>query len=125
MKVALITPWENVWVPMYRAEFEKRGHEFIVCKHQAPKDTDMVLHGWCNQTVIHPTARNVVFLRRYELFSGGLGTIDWSKVSDLIFVNSWIKTMAEDILRQNNVTVRTHLIYNSVIESKWTFKDRK
>ena len=124
MKVALITPWDNAWIPHFERIFVSRGHQFGVFKSQAPKDSDIVLHGWAAGTPVVPTAKNVVFLRRYELFDGGLTRVNWKHVQALICVSSWIKALAERILKENEVSVPTHLIYNGVDLDKWTFSER-
>ena len=124
MKVALLSPWENAWIPLYRKVFERRGHEFIICRHAAPIDSQVVIHGWATGTPAVDGARNIVFLRRYEFFAGGLEKIDWSKTYALICVNSWIKGLVDGILSENGVTVPTHLIFNAVDEIKWTFANR-
>lgn len=125
MKIALITPWENAWIPLYRAAFERRGHEFIVCTRAAPSDSDVVLHGWAAGTPPVKGARNIVFLRRYELFDGGLERIDWAHIDDMICVNSWIMDAAQTILKEKGVSVPVHLIFNAVDESDWTYAVRK
>lgn len=124
MKVALITPWQNAWVPLYEKAFEARGHQFGVFEKRAPSDSDVVLHGWATGTPSVPKARNIVFLRRYELFDGGLPKVEWSKTHALVCVNSWIKTVAEKIFDGENIKTPVHLIYNAVDASKWTFAER-
>lgn len=125
MKVALITPWENAWIPQYRAESEKRGHDFIVCKQAAPKDSDIVLHGWATGTPVVEGAANLVFLRRYELFGGAAANVPWKKIDALICVNSWIKEFVDRSLKEAGFEVPTHLIYNAVDEHRWTYRERK
>lgn len=125
MKVALITPWQNAWVPHFREEFEARGHQFGVFPKFAPSDCDVVIHGWATGTPVVPRAKNIVFLRRYELFDGGLAKVDWSKVSALICVNSWFKHVAETIFQHENIKVPVHLIYNAVNLKKWSYTERK
>lgn len=125
MKVALLTPWQNAWVPHFKRAFESRGHKFGVFPKIAPLDSDIVIHGWATGTPVVPRARNIVFLRRYELFDGGLAKVDWSQVHALICVNSWFKQIAETIFSDEKINVPVHLIYNAVNLDKWTFKERK
>lgn len=125
MKVALLTPWSNAWVPHFRDAFERRGHKFGVFPKYAPVDSDIVIHGWATGTPVVPKARNIVFLRRYELFDGGLAKVDWPKVHSLICVNSWFKQVAETIFESEKINVPVHLIYNAVNLDKWTFAERK
>ena len=124
MKVALITPWQNAWVPLYEKAFKDRGHEFGVFEKQAPRDSDVVLHGWCTGTKAVDGAKNIVFLRRYELFDGGLARVEWSKVQHLVCVNSWIKNIAEQIFEAEKIQTPVHLIYNAASFDKWKYADR-
>jgi glycosyltransferase involved in cell wall biosynthesis len=125
MKIALVTPWQNAWVPHYEQAFKKRGHEFGVFPKHAPTDSDIVLHGWATGTPAVNKARNIVFLRRYELFDGGLAKVDWAKTSDLICVNSWFKKVAETVFEAEQIKVPVHLIYNAVNLEKWTYAERR
>lgn len=124
MKVALVTPWENAWVPLFKKEVESRGHEFEVTK--SPSSADVVLHGWASGAS-QPVkgARNIMFLRRYELFDGGLSKVDWSGVDALICVNSWIKGVVENIFNENRIKTPVHLIYNGTDLDRWKWKERK
>lgn len=125
MKVALVTPWQNAWVPHYEAAFKRRGHQFGVFPKHAPTDSDIVLHGWATGTPVVNKARNIVFLRRYELFDGGLAKVEWAKVQALICVNSWFKSVAETIFEAEKIKVPVHLIYNAVNLEKWSYSERK
>jgi glycosyltransferase involved in cell wall biosynthesis len=126
MKVALVTPWSNAWVPYFKAGVEARGHEFVTAaKVYQVKDADVVLHGWTGQGATLPGARNIVFLRRYELFDGGLSRTDWKNVDALICVNTWIADVAKRSLRAKGLGTPVHMIYNGTDPSRWTFKDRK
>lgn len=125
MKVALLTPWQNAWVPYFKRVFESRGHQFSVFPKVAPRDADIVIHGWATGTAPVNGARNIVFLRRYELFDGGLAKIDWSKIHSMICVNSWFKKVAETILQGEKIEVPVHLIYNGCDIKNWKFKERE
>jgi glycosyltransferase involved in cell wall biosynthesis len=125
VKVALLSPWDNAWVPYFRAAFESRGHKFTFMKKPREEVFDVVLHGWATgDTPIYESAKNIVFLRRYELFDGGLAKVQWEDVSDLICVNSWIKTIAEEVLSGKGVSTKVHLIYNGTDINRWRFKER-
>lgn len=135
MKVALVTPWDNAWIPYLKQAVEKRGHDFILKNtwHEDPLSSarrsglyDVVLHGWSNGAS-QPVdgARNVFFLRRYELFDGALTKVYWKNVDALIVVNSWIKQIVENNFKCRGITVPVHLIYNGTDLSKWTYKERK
>lgn len=126
MKVALITPWSNAWVPYFEAAVARRGHEFLLAKksHQA-KDADVVLHGWTGQGPMLDGARNIVFMRRYELFDGGLSRTEWKKADAMICVNKWIARVVSRSFKAMGVSVPVHTIYNGTDTKNWTFKSRK
>lgn len=126
MRVALVTPWDNAWVPYFRKSIEARGHEFKLFRpQQALANADVVLHGWASgDSQPLAGARNIMFLRRYELFDGGLGRVDWKGIRDLICVNSWIKDIVESTLKERRAATRVHLIYNGTDVSRWRFRAR-
>lgn len=125
MRVALVAPdWGNSWIPMIQAEVERRGHEFKrSVKGFVFGEADIYLHAWADGSPIGG-ARNVMFLRRYELFNGALAKIDWANVQDLILCNTWIKSVVDRYFEAQGIKTRTHLIYNAVDTSAWTFRDR-
>lgn len=122
MKVALVTKWDNAWVPMFKEEIEHRGHQFALCDQ--PEPADVVIHGWAWTQPVK-NARNVMFLRRYELFSGGLQKVDWSGIDQLICVNKWIEQVVSDSFNRKGVKTPVSTIYNAVDLKSWTFKERK
>ena len=129
MRVLLLSPWDNAWIPYLRAEFERRGAEFEAIKPTNSAFSgmpDLVLHGWANglsRPIIG--ARNVMFLRRYELFDHGLSKTYWSRVDQLICVNAWIADRVRETFCRQAITVPVTVIYNGVDVDKWTFKTRK
>jgi glycosyltransferase involved in cell wall biosynthesis len=125
MKVSLISPWKNAWVPYYKQAFEKKGFDFVhVPDTSSVSNSDIVLHAWsASQPILG--ARNLMFLRRYELFSGDFKRINWKNVDTLVCVNSWIKDIAEEIFRNNNISTPVKLIYNGTDLTKWKFRERK
>lgn len=127
MKVALVTPWANAWIPYFQKAIEARGHQFSLFTGNPPLRgwADVVIHGWTGQSKPLEGARNVMFLRRYELFDGGLSKVDWKHVDALIVVNSWIKQVVENTFKERGINVPVHLIYNGTDLSKWKYKVRK
>lgn len=145
MRIALVAPdWGNSWIPLFKNEVESRGHEFFhweagkecplrfygphANKH-GPGESghdffDVLLHAWATSEPV-PGKRNIMFLRRYELFDNCLSKQNWEHVSDLIIVNSWIKFIVDDYFKRKQIKTKTHLIYNAVDTSQWTFKERK
>ena len=125
MRVALVTPWDNAWVPMYREAIQKRGHEFVHLKKAEAGHFDVVIHGWMTDAPMISGARNVMFLRRYELFTGVLNRVRWDSVEHLICVNRWIAEVVKSSLGRMKVKTPVSTIYNAVDTKKWTFKKRK
>lgn len=122
MKVALLTPWDNAWVPHFRLAFERRGHTFALDLTASP---DVVLHGWSSgHTQPVKGARNIFFLRRYELFEGGLRKVDWGAVDALVVVNAWIKDRVAEYFHAHDIGVPLHLIYNGTDPELWKFRRR-
>jgi glycosyltransferase involved in cell wall biosynthesis len=126
MRVALVTPWDNAWVPYFRKSIEARGHEFGLYRpKQALANADVVMHGWASgDSQPLAGARNVMFLRRYELFDGGLARVDWKGVDALVCVNTWIRDVVTNVFEQNKVKTPVHMIYNGTDVSRWRFKER-
>ncbi len=125
MKVILITPWDNAWVPFFAKAIKDRGHEFKCVPTVGHEKADVFIHGWAGQSQAVNGARNIVFLRRYELFSGGLGRVNWKDVDALICVNSWVMDRVKDVFEVNGTKTPVHLIYNGTDLEKWKFKERK
>ena len=126
MKVVLLSPWLNAWVPLYRAAYEARGHEFMHCKTDLAPHADIYLHAWATgDTTPRYGSKNYVFMRRYELFAGGLRKVKWKAMDGLVVVNSWIKGVVEEAFKHNGVTTPVHLIYNGTDLSRWRFKLRR
>jgi len=125
VRVALISPWDNAWVPHYKQAFEKRGHEFHWLKKAEAGNFDIALHGWAVDSPMYTAKRNIMFLRRYELFSGYLEKIRWQSVDELVCVNRWIKGIVESVLRNKGIKTNVHMIYNGTDVGGWKFKQRK
>jgi glycosyltransferase involved in cell wall biosynthesis len=126
MRVALVTPWDNAWVPYFRKSIEARGHEFGLYRPKmALANADVVVHGWASgDSQPLAGARNVMFLRRYELFDGGLGRVNWAGVDALVCVNAWIKGVVERVFVEKGVKTPVHMIYNGTDPSRWRFRER-
>jgi glycosyltransferase involved in cell wall biosynthesis len=116
LKVVLVTPWNNAWVPLFKREIESRGHEFVLSK--IPQKGDVVMHGWASTDPVDG-ARNVMFLRRYELFETA-PKVKWSKVDHLIVCNDWI---AERV--KHKVDCPVSVVYNAADLDFWAYKERK
>lgn len=132
MKIALIAPdWGNSWIPLIQAEVERRGNEFAqitpanlaLASAELIPAFDIFMHAWAGPPI--EGKRNVMFLRRYELFNGALAKIDWEHVQDLILVNSWIKGIVDTHFKAKGIKTKTHLIYNAVDTAQWAYQPRR
>ena len=120
LRVLLLTPWENAWIPLYTKVFEERGHQVRVDRDATRwRKADVFLHMWAGQTCPRPGAVNLMFLRRYEFFDFDWEKYDWTSVDKLIFCNSVLKKNFDKA-----VTASTELVYNAVDTSKWTHRER-
>lgn len=119
MKIALITPWDNAWVPYLRDAVERRGHTFERLKTHHDGTADIYIHGWAVNEAV-PGARNFAFLRRFELYTSEFHRNDWSKFEAMFCVNTWIAEAARRVVR-----IPIHVIYNGTDLARWTFRERK
>jgi glycosyltransferase involved in cell wall biosynthesis len=124
MRVVLVTPWDNAWVPMFEEAVTSRGHVFELSK--TPKRADIVIHGWASGAS-QPVkgAKNVMFLRRYELFDNGLAKVDWRGIDHLICVNSWIAEVVRAVFARKGIKTPVSVVYNAVDTRRWRFKERR
>lgn len=121
---------------MLQEAFTYRGHEFAHYKDtrkfftiegsKPHAEADVVLHGWASgATQPVPKSKNIYWLRRYELFDGGMSKVDWSKADHLIVVNSWIQQVVAEIFDANKIKTPVSLIYNGTDPARWRYRERK
>ena len=127
MKVVLYSPWDNAWVPLYRQEFEKRGHEFVFSKNGTIHGADVYLHGWADTShAMEPGAKNIMFMRRYELYEMPWAQrTDWKNLSHIVCVNEMVADFVRGTLEELKQDIPVSVIYNAVDAKDWTFKKRK
>jgi glycosyltransferase involved in cell wall biosynthesis len=100
-------------------KFLEAGHEMV------NDNPDVVLNMWADaEANTHPEAKHIMYMRRYELFSKNWISYDWSKIDCLIFVNSWIKQMVDNVFLDKGIQTKTELVYNAVDTSRWKFRNR-
>ena len=135
MNVALITPWNNAWVPLFEKEVFTRGHEFGLFRQAGDinkpvnysryaEPADVCIHGWATGKSVDG-ARNIMFLRRYELFDRSHREVDWENIDHLIVVNTWIGDRMREYFDHYGYKTPISCIYNSVDLDLWKFKERK
>ena len=92
MRVLILTPWDNAWIPLYKQVFEEKGHQVRVDPDGSKwQKADVFLHMWAGQTVPRTGAVNIMFMRRYEFFEFDWRNYDWSMIDRLVFCNSFFK----------------------------------
>ena len=122
MKVLMLTPWDNAWIPLYRKVFEERGHEMVVAKN--PKEmveADCVLHMWACLTAPVKGAKNIVFMRRFEFFDTDWEKYPWQYVDQVIFCNDFLR---HEFDNRTGRGLRTSVVYNAADPDKWTYRER-
>ncbi len=126
MRVVIYSPWENAWIPLYKAAFEARGHSFERGRAKDIEGADIYLHGWADALhPIVPGAVNIVFLRRYELYERDWPKLDWKNVNHLVCCNAHVAQMVSEHFAEMNIKTPISVIYNAVDPKGWTFKVRK
>jgi glycosyltransferase involved in cell wall biosynthesis len=126
VKVALLTPWPNVWVPFFQREIEKRGHQFKVFRNdKAPSDCDVTIHGWTMGQPM-PGTRNIVFMRAFEIYEDRLlENFHWPAVDHVICVSPFLASILRQWLDDHKYTnIPISVIPNACDTSAWTFKER-
>jgi glycosyltransferase involved in cell wall biosynthesis len=116
----IINPYKMQWEDGFR----KLYPEAIWSKEYIPGH-DINIFMWMNNDSIQAInkgtdGKNIVFIRRYELFSFDMTKVNWSNVSSVIMVNDYLAKCFEE-----SIKIKPHVVYNAVDLSKWKFKERK
>jgi glycosyltransferase involved in cell wall biosynthesis len=133
MKVQIISPLRMQWESKYKEIMPD-----AVWNQKADNGFDVNLFMWANEDAIWymngqrlkesgktvreddpDNAKNIIFLRRYEVFTRGISCIDWSRVDEAIMVNDYLADMFEKYSGK-----KPHVIYNGVDTNKWGWKNR-
>ena len=120
MKVQIINPLKMQWESGYK-------NIFPCSTWNISPDTgyDINIFMWCDKTTVDfinksESGKNIVFIRRYEWFTGYWRTLDYSKVQAFIFVNDYFAFEFEKI-----TGIKPYVVYNGVTPEKWAYKQRK
>lgn len=114
MKIQIINNLEMQWVPNYKEVFPEADW------NETPQNGyDATLWMWGKDINTDITGRHVVFIRRYEWYLMEWKKWDYSRISDVIFVNDFFYQLA-----QGHINTNLHVIYNGIDTSKWTYKKR-
>jgi len=125
MRILIVNPLHMQWEAGFRKAL--RDHDCIWnAKPVYDSRVDAEIFMWCDENTLaylnqgHPRPkRRIVFVRRYELYSGIVQQIPWDQVDHVVMVN--------DVLCQiffKATGVRSKLIYNAVDPAEWTFRER-
>jgi glycosyltransferase involved in cell wall biosynthesis len=120
MKVLILTPWKNTWIPYYKKVFEERGHSVRVA-HDSKQliRADVYLHMWACMSYPIPNAVNIMFMRRFEFFEYNWKEYPWDKIDSLVFCNTFFKREFDSYFKHIH---NTELIYNAVDTEVWAEK---
>ena len=114
-------------VPIMEA-WQKEGHEVQLLNNYGPTDADVYFFDFCDNNLISATRDNkddlrgkkvIARLHAIEYYMGFHHAIDWSQVSDLIFVSDHLRRFCGEL------PVRTHVIHNGIDMDKMIFKERQ
>jgi len=127
MKVQIINKYKIQWEDNYKKVFEKQGWDVAIARKQEDidLDADVRIFMWADKMAVDTLNqvkdnRNIVFVRRYEYFTGAIEMIPWDKVSKAVFVND---VFAESFEKRIG-GIKPTVIYNGVDPDAWTFKER-
>lgn len=126
LRVQLVTPEKFQWLKGYTEALN--GYDVVVTGKATEALPDVKVFLWCNQDTVDfvntkpKTAKHIVYIRRYELFSPFIHQIEWNKVDAIVLVNDVFKSIFESMF--SSQAHKTHLIYNSVSLEDWTYKER-
>jgi glycosyltransferase involved in cell wall biosynthesis len=123
--IQLVTPENFQWLSGYLDVL--RGYNVFNTKYPCTDDSDMMIFLWCNQETINyimgrpKTQKYIVYVRRYELFSGLVNKLDWDLVDHIVFVNYELAKIF--ITKYPNISNKLTVIYNGVNPDKWDYRE--
>ena len=126
MIMHMISPLQMQWEKGYEKVF--KDHDMTLYKNIPVGGVipDIRVYMWCDkETVYHinnspKVCRNIVFIRRYEIFSDWIMRLDWRKVDACIVVNEVLGEMFK-----GKTGVTPFIVHNGVDTSQWKWKERK
>lgn len=107
-----------------------KGYECQLLNNWTITDADVYWFDFADNNLITASQENKEYLKSkkviarlhaIERYMGYHHQIDWSCVSDLIFVSEHMKRMCNE---DGELPVRQHVIYNGIDLDKFTFKER-
>lgn len=124
MKVQISSKFEMNWLSGYKSVFEKNGWSVDITNEPIyKKGTDLYMLMWLDQESVRfinsTHVKKMVFIRRYEFFSGLIETTYWDKVSSVVVLNNYFAAMFE-----NRTDDKAVIIPNGVVLDDWKFKKR-
>jgi glycosyltransferase involved in cell wall biosynthesis len=123
LKVQIVNDLPMQWEDGYRKALDGYDQEWV----KTPQNTgslDARIFMWCSEDAVKFQQRNyglptLCFVRRYEVYAGFVNYMPWDTVAEIVVVNDVIGEMVEQLAGK-----KPHVIYNSIIPQRWTWKDR-
>ena len=127
--VYIVAPdWGNPWLPIYKKMLIEAGFNttHVLPDKYTNKEVDACIHMWARSNkFIDYSKFNIMFMRGYEFFDPNHWTkIQWDKIDHLVLCNQWTKNHVDAYFKDSNIDQKTHLVYNAVDTSNWTYKNR-
>lgn len=128
MNIQLITPFDMQWIEGYRKVFNDCDFEVWA----TPTDSIVVpgsvrLFAWLNEDTVNEVNSvsssqntNIVFIRRYELFTSLVEKTNWKNVDAVIMVNDELAYLFKEA-----TGITPHVVHNGVITDRWEFRNRR
>lgn len=119
MKIQIINPLKMQWENGFKRTFPN-----AIWNPSPEVGCDINIWMWCDKNTVdsinnQSSGKNIVFMRRYEFFTGYWRNLDLTKVNAFIFVNDYLAAEFEKI-----TGVKPHVVYNSVTLDKWAYRER-
>lgn len=103
--------------------------------HNAIEEADIVWLEWANELAIQVTTNKNVFklegkqvicrVHSYEVLSKMIEQIDWSVITDVVFVAEHIQAFAAERIQKSNQTIHPYIIPNGVDLDKFSIAPNK
>ncbi len=149
MKIAIMDPYQGKFTSGMQEWWEKHGHEvrrdtyydpdlvrwadivwFYTCDNNIknacyPDKNDPTTAGWDMHDMDLTGKRIVVNPIDIEVWYGHQNNVDWSLVTDVVFIAKHIQDLANNFEGLRESKARQHVIQHGIDLSKWTYKERK
>lgn len=103
--------------------------------HNAIEEADIIWLEWANELAIQVTANKNTFklegkqvicrVHSYEVLSNMIEQVDWSVITDVVFVAEHIQAFSAERIQKSSQTIYPHIIPNGVDLSKFSITPNK